>query len=104
MGGSMQRQALLTNNLVNADTPNYQPQDINFQQTLANAIEQGQQLSQVAYQPYTATQANGTDGNGVDPEQTSAEVSENGMLYQELVQVAAARNQIVESAINTSAA
>ena len=103
MGGAMQRQTLLTNNLVNADTPNYQPQDINFQQTLSNAIQQGQPLSQVVYQPFTSTQTDGTDGNGVDPQQTSAEVSENGMLYQELVQVAAARNQIIESAINTSA-
>ncbi len=103
MSGSMQRQTLLTNNLANADTLNYQPQDIDFQQTLASAVAQGQPLNQVTYQPFTATQVNGPDGNGVDQAQTSAEVAENGLLYQELVQVAAARNGIIQSAISTSA-
>ncbi len=103
MSGSMQRQTLLTNNLANADTPNYQPQDIDFQQTLASAIQQGQPLNQISYQPITATQVNGPDGNGVDAAQTSAEVAENGLLYQELVQVAAARNGIIQSAISTAA-
>jgi flagellar basal-body rod protein FlgB len=101
MSGSMARQTLLTNNLANADTPNYQPQDVNFQQTLASAIQNGQPLSQISYQPYTATQVNGPDGNGVDQSQTSAEVAENGLLYQELVQVAASREGILESAIAT---
>jgi len=103
MSGSMQRQTLLTNNLANADTPNYQPQDIDFQQTLASAIQQGQPLNQISYQPFTSTQVNGPDGNGVDAAQTSAEVAENGLLYQELVQVAAARNGIIQSAISTAA-
>jgi flagellar basal-body rod protein FlgB len=104
MRGSMQRQTLLTNNLANADTPDYQPQDLNFQQALAGAIENGQPLDQVSFQPYTATQVNGPDGNGVDAEQTSAEVAENGLLYQEFVQIGAAREGILQSAINTSAA
>ncbi|MGO9751586.1 MAG: flagellar basal body rod protein FlgB [Solirubrobacteraceae bacterium] len=102
MSGSMVRQTLLTNNLANADTPNYQPQDVNFQQTLASAIQDGQPLDQLTYQPYTATQVNGPDGNGVDAQQTSAEVAENGLLYQELVQVAAAREGILQTAINSS--
>ncbi len=66
MSGSMQRQTLLTNNLANADTPGFQPQDVNFQQTLANALQQGQPLGQVKFQPYSAPQTNGPDGNGVD--------------------------------------
>lgn len=103
MSGSMQRGTLLTNNLANADTPDYQPQDINFQQTLASAIQQGQPLTAVSYQPFTATQVNGPDGNGVDAAQTSADVAENGLLYQELVQVATARNGIIQAAISTSA-
>ena len=104
MRGSMQRQTLLTNNLANADTPGYQPQDLDFQQTLAGALQSGEPLDQVSFQPFTATQVNGPDGNGVDAEQTSAEVAENGMLYQQIVQIAAAREGILQSAINTSAA
>lgn len=104
MRGSMQRQTLLTNNLANADTPGYQPQDLDFQQTLAGALQSGEPLDQVSFQPFTATQVNGPDGNGVDAEQTSAEVAENGMLYQQIVQIAAAREGILQSAISTSAA
>ena len=42
MSGSMLRQTLLTNNVANADTPGYQPEDVNFQNTLAQAIQSGQ--------------------------------------------------------------
>ena len=104
MSGSMQRQTLLTGNLANADTPGYQPQDINFEQTLANALQQGQPLSQVSYQSYSAPQVNGPDGNGVDANQTNAEIAENGMLYQELTDVSAAREGMYEQAIDTSSA
>ena len=58
----------------------------------------------MSYTPYVATQVNGPDGNGVDEEQTSAEMAENGLLYQELVQVAASREGIIQTAINTSTA
>ena len=39
------------------------------------------------------------DGNGVDAEKEQAYLAENGLLYQELTQVAAARQQILQSAI-----
>ena len=45
MRGSMLRQTLLTNNLANADTPGYQREDVNFQSTLADAIQNGQSPS-----------------------------------------------------------
>ena len=38
MSGSMMRQTLLTNNLANASTPGYQPEDVNFQSSLQSAI------------------------------------------------------------------
>ena len=41
MSGSMLRQKLLTSDLANASTPDFQPQDVNFQQTLAQAVSQG---------------------------------------------------------------
>lgn len=99
----MQRQSLLTNNLVNADTPGFQPQDINFQQTLGQALQNGTPLSQVTYREFTSTQVNGPDGNGVSPEQTNAQIAENGLLYQELVGVAQAREHMYQTAINPAA-
>ncbi|MGO9974626.1 MAG: flagellar basal body rod protein FlgB [Solirubrobacteraceae bacterium] len=103
MSGSMLRQTLLTNDLANADTANFQPQDVDFQQQLESAMEQNESPTQVSFTPYTSTQVQGPDGNGVDEEQTNAEIAENGLLYQELVQVAAAREGILQTAINTSA-
>ena len=51
-------------------------------------------------QPYTAPQTSGPDGNGVSADQTNADISENGLLYQELTEVAGARDAMVQTAIN----
>ena len=99
MRGSMLRQSLLTNNLANADTPGYQRQDVNFQATLDSALQSGQPLDQVSFQPYTQNQVLSADGNGVSAEQESADLAENGLLYQNLTEVAAAREQILITAM-----
>ena len=104
MNGSMMRQTLLTSDLANASTPGFQPSDVNFQQTLEQAIASGQSPSSVTFAPVTASQTEGPDGNGVDSDVTNAEISENGLLYQELSQVAQAREGILETAMNASAA
>ena len=99
MSGSMLRQSLLANNLANVDTPGYQPQDVNFQGTLANALQSGQSPDEVAFQPFTENQQVSADGNGVNAEQQSAQLAENGLLYQTLTQVAAQRETILKSAM-----
>src|SRR5689334_123948 len=99
MSGSMMRNTLLTNNLANVDTPGYQPEDVNFQSTLQAAIQSGSPVSQVSFQPYTQQQAVGPDGNGVSPEQTQAALSQNGLLYETLTQVAAQREHILQDAM-----
>jgi flagellar basal-body rod protein FlgB len=102
MSGSMQRQTLLTNNLANADTPGYQPEDVNFQGQLQSAIQSGQPISSVTFQPATESQTVGADGNGVDSNQTSAEIAENSLLYNTLSEVAAAREGILKTAMGMS--
>jgi flagellar basal-body rod protein FlgB len=99
MSGSMLRQSLLANNLANVDTPGYQPEDVNFQGTLANAMQSGQSPSSVSFQPFTDTQTVGADGNGVNSEQQQADLAENGLLYQTLTQVATQRESILENAM-----
>ena len=99
MRGSMMRQTLLTNNLANVDTPGYQVQDVDFQSQLNAALQSGEPLDQVSFQPMTQYQVMRADGNGVDPEQQSANLAENGLLYEELTQVAAAREGILKSAM-----
>jgi flagellar basal-body rod protein FlgB len=101
MRGSLLRQSLLTNNLANVDTPGYQRQDVDFQGALDNALQAGQSPDQITFQPVTDQQTVRADGNGVDAEQESANLAENGLLYQELTQVAATREQILQTAIGS---
>ena len=99
MSGAMMRQSLLTNNLANADTPGYRPQDVNFQSTLQSAMQTGTSPSSITFTPYTEPITTTGNGNGVSPEQQSAQLAENGLLYQELTQIAAARQQILKFAM-----
>jgi flagellar basal-body rod protein FlgB len=99
MSGSELRNTLLTQNLANVDTPGYQAQDVNFQSTLQQAIQAGQSPSAVTFQPYTVQGTTGADGNGVNAEQQEADLSENGLLYETLTQIASQRESILESAM-----
>ncbi|HET8977311.1 MAG TPA: flagellar basal body protein [Solirubrobacteraceae bacterium] len=103
MRGSMLRQSLLTNNLANADTPGYRNEDVNFQSTLANALSAGQSPTNVQFSPYTQSGAADAVGNGVNMEQDSANLAENGLLYEDLTAVAAQREQILQYAIGPGA-
>ena len=103
MRGSMMQQTLLTNNLANADTPGYQQETVNFQGQLQSALASGQSPSSVQFSPTTEGGATSADGNGSDEEQDNADVAENGLLYQDLSQVAAQREQILITAIGPTA-
>jgi flagellar basal-body rod protein FlgB len=102
MRGSMLRQTLLTNNLANADTPGYQREDVNFQSTLANALQTGQSPSSVTFTPQVQSGTVSADGNGVNGEQDSANLAENGLLYENLTAIAAQREQILKTAMGSS--
>ena len=99
MSGSMLRQSLLSDNLANANTPGYKPEDVNFQGTLQSAIQSGQPLDQVSFKPYTTAQTVSADGNGVNAEQQSAYLAENGLLYETLTRIASQREAILQSAM-----
>ena len=99
MSGAELRNTLLTNNLANVDTPGYQPQDVNFQSTLAQAIQSGQSPVGVNFSPYSVAQTTGPDGNGVSPEQQQAALSQNGLLYETLTQIATQRESIMLAAM-----
>ncbi|HEY1713001.1 MAG TPA: flagellar basal body protein [Solirubrobacteraceae bacterium] len=101
MRGSMLRQTLLTNNLANADTPGYQREDVNFQSTLASAIQSGQSPSSVSFSPVTQSGVVSADGNGVSGEQDSADLAENGLLYENLTAIASQRESILKTAMGT---
>lgn len=100
MRGASTRQTLLTDNLANVNTPGYQRQDVNFHATLQAAEAAGAPLDSLTFQGTTdATRAVRADGSGIDADQESSDLAQNGLEYEALVQVASARFGIMRSAM-----
>jgi flagellar basal-body rod protein FlgB len=103
MRGSWQRETALTNNIANADTPNYQPREVNFESTLQSAMVGGQSPEEVQFQTQTLPANAGPNGASVSVDQEAAKLAENGLDYQALTQVLNARNGIMRAAIGGGA-
>jgi flagellar basal-body rod protein FlgB len=102
MRGSWQRQTALTNNIANADTPGYQPHEVNFESELQSAMSGGQAPTEVQFQTETLPADAGPNGANVSVDEESAKLAENGLDYQALTQVLSARNEIMRAAIGGS--
>ncbi len=100
--GAWARQTLLTNNISNANTPGYRREDLNFQGALRAALADGQSPGEVQLKPEVSSQVVGPEGNGVDVDQESAQLAENGLEYEAIVQVMGTRNEILRSAMGVS--
>src|SRR5947209_11074778 len=98
VSGSAERQTLLANNIANASTPGYQPLDVDFHSTLAQAMQTGDAgaIESAQFQPQRSQLAMQADGNGVDVDVESAEMAKNGLDYESLVSVAKARIAILQ--------
>jgi len=103
MRGSWQRETAISNNIANADTPGYQPQEVNFEAQLQSAMNGGEALSQLQFQAVTRPQEAGPNGTAVSVDQESAKLAENGLDYEALTQVVHARNSIMRSAMGAAA-
>jgi flagellar basal-body rod protein FlgB len=99
MRGSWQRQTALTNNIANADTPGYKPQEVNFESALQSAIDGGSSPEEVQFQTEAEPIETGPNGTGVSVDQESAKLAENGLDYQAITEVMGARNTIMRTAI-----
>jgi flagellar basal-body rod protein FlgB len=99
MRGAWTRQTLLTNNIANANTPGYQREELNFQGALRAALVSGQSPESVSLTPEVKPGSAGPEGNGVDVDQENAQLAENGLEYQALVQVMGTRDEILRSAM-----
>jgi flagellar basal-body rod protein FlgB len=101
MRGASLRQTLLTNNIANADTPGFQPRDVNFQGQLQSALASGGSPDALSFQPATEHLPAGPNGNAVNTDQQSASLAENGLLFDALAQILTAHNSILEYAMGT---
>ena len=101
MRGAMQRQTVLTGDLVNANTPGFQPQDVDFQDQLRNAMAAGESPDSLQFGSSVDAQAVSLDGNGVNTDQVSTSLAENGLTYQALTQILSVHESILEYAMGT---
>jgi flagellar basal-body rod protein FlgB len=104
ISGATLRNEVLANNLANADTPGFQPSDVDFHAALRAALGGGREgLETVEFSAERgAPVALRADGNGVDPEAESARLAENGLELSALVQVAGVRIQIMRTAMGSA--
>ena len=88
----LRRQALLTANLTNIDTPHYKPVDLKFQGFLTEAVD-GAQTSKEAHEITMVNEGvESLDGNGVDLDSELVKLSDNSTRYN--VQLELMRRQL----------
>jgi flagellar basal-body rod protein FlgB len=101
ISGATLRNTVLSNNIANADTPGFQPSDVNFHAALSDALGEGPEaLDGITFAPEQLnTGAVRADGNGVDSDAEAAKLAENGLEIEALEQVADSRLQIMRTAM-----
>jgi flagellar basal-body rod protein FlgB len=104
ISGASARQNALAANIANADTPGYRRVDVDFHSALAAAMGSGDpsgSLASLSFTPQADRSAGATraDGNTVDIDAESAKLAANALDQQAAVQVAQARDNILQSAI-----
>lgn len=101
ISGATLRNTVLSNNIANADTPGFQPSDVDFHAALSDALEEGPEaIEAVGFAPeQLSTGAVRADGNGVNSEAEAAKLAENGLEIEALEQVANSRLQIMRTAM-----
>lgn len=101
IGGATLRHTVLADNVANANTPGFQPRDVDFHGALRQAMASGEEaVERLVVGPSGGTPvAMRADGSGFDAEAEAAKLAENGLELQALVQVAAARTHIMRVAM-----
>jgi flagellar basal-body rod protein FlgB len=99
--GAATRQTALANNIANANTPGYRRRDVDFHSALRGAMQGGKaELSALTFAPQVDPGGQvRADGNSVDIDTEASYLSQAGLEYQGLVQVARGRIDIIDSAI-----
>ena len=103
MEGSSMAQQAISQNIANADTPGYRRVQVDFQDALRSALASDspdQAVNAVTFSEKTDAAAPvQADGNSVDLSTESAAEAMNGLTYQALTSVSAARISILQYAM-----
>ena len=101
LSAQSRRMDALASDAANANTPGYARRDVDFHSALRQAMTEGPQaLRSVQFSPQVDSSAvMQADGNGIDIDVESANLAQNGLEYQSLVQVARGRIDILIAAM-----
>ena len=102
--GLTQQQQAIGNNLANSETPGYTAQDVNFEQSLQQALNASPtgpaQTASVTVTPDPAAPA--TDGNNVNTGNQLVAAQEATMHYQATIEMLNAQFELVQGATGGS--
>lgn len=99
--GLSQQQQAIANNLANAETPGFTATDVNFQNSLAQALASNSGgTASVTTTPDPAMPA--TDGNNVDTGHQMVAAEQNTLSYQATVDLLNAQFRLVQGATGGS--
>lgn len=96
MDYQVNRQAVISSNLANQDTPGYKAKDISFDEhlrsrlalTRTNPSHRQSKAASISYRTHTDPYGRiGNDGNTVDLDREMMKISQNNILYNSAVQV-----------------
>ena len=104
--GSEMRQAAISNNLANANTPGFAPSDVSFESALQSALASSpDDPAAVASVEPTSTVATGVmrvDGSGVDVDRESADLAKTQIVFDAAMAIDTSRlhtlSQLITSA------
>lgn len=90
----LDRQGVLASNVTNADTPNYRPKDLVFNESLTNASNLIQTMEghvqgseNASYEVLTSKEPQNLDGNGVRLEKAMAQLAGNTIRYNQGIEL-----------------
>ncbi len=115
-------QNLISSNIANAETPNYVPKSLHFEQELQGVLHGGNKGAGAVTNPRhiplkgskeriqdvtgqileTPAKTPGKDGNAVELENEMAKMSENQIMYNASVQILSKKFSGIRSALSTS--
>jgi flagellar basal-body rod protein FlgB len=81
LDGLAARQRIIAQNLANSETPGYLSQNVNFEDSLRNAMATGDP-SQAAITTSTSTDPTGVNGNNVNVDTQTVALIDTGLRYQ----------------------
>jgi flagellar basal-body rod protein FlgB len=101
--GASLRQQVLSNNLANANTAGFKRSDVNFEASLASALDGSDPsaaIENLSFAPQTdSTTSMRADGNNVDMDAEMSGLTANAVEYETLASIEKTRMQMLQTAM-----